>query len=187
MRKLFYAGIALLCITLVASCNSSGNSNGKSESEQDPLVGKWQMKKEQKESMGTLKLTFDMDLKADKKMACNIDVMVEGAQPGFTMTIPFNLAFDGTWNTTEDKLELKADSATTKASVDKEKIELKFDDPKMEKQGAAFKEMLVASMESNMKSDISKSWVPQEAVAYKIEGNTLKLDTGKDTLVFEKQ
>ena len=186
---MFIAGITLLCVMLIASCGGKGNGNGdgNGQSEQDPLVGKWQMKKEQKDAEGTAKVIFNLELKADKTMSCNIDASMEGSQPGFTMVLPLNMVFGGTWSTTGDKLELKADSAATKVNIDKEKMVIKADDPKMEKQVAALKETLIAGMEASDKSNISKKWVPQKSVTYKLEGNTLKWFTEKDTLVFEKQ
>ncbi len=189
MRKMFIAGITLLCVTLIASCGGKGNGNGdgNGQSEQDPLVGKWLMKKEQKDAEGTAKFILNLDLKADKTMTYNIDASMEGSQQGFTMVLPVNMAFEGTWSATGDKLELKVDSATTKINIDKEKMVIKADDPKLEKQIAVLKQTLIASMESSAKGDISKRWVPQEAMAYKLEGKTLKWITEKDTLVFEKQ
>ena len=123
MRKMFIAGITLLCVMLIASCGGKGNGNGdgNGQSEQDPLVGKWLMKKEQKDAQGTAKFILNLDLKADKTMAYNIDASMEGSQPGFTMVLPVNMAFEGTWSATGDKLELKVDSATTKINIDKEK------------------------------------------------------------------
>lgn len=181
MRKLFYAGITLLCVTLLASCGKSGNSD------KSTLEGKWQMKKELNEEKGTFKVTYDMELKADKTMAANIDVIMKGAEKGFTMQIPINLAFEGIWNTIDDKLELKADNTTTKLVIDKDKLEFKFEDPKMEQMGAVLKETLIASLESSTKDNMGKKFVPQEARPYKLEGNKLSMFMEKDTLIFERQ
>ena len=60
-----------------------------------PLVGKWLMKKEQKEAEGTAKFILNLDLKADKTMTYNIDASMEGSQQGFTMVLPVNMAFEG--------------------------------------------------------------------------------------------
>ena len=181
MRKLFYAGIALLCVTLLASCGKSGTSDP------NALVGKWQMKKEQKEYKADMKVTYDLELKADKTLSAYIDAMMAGSEKGFTMQLPFSIAFEGTWNTTDGKLEIKADEKTTKLKMDKDKVVFETDNPAAEKMISVLKETLISNMESQAKEGVGKKLVPQEAMAYKLEGNKLMLISTKDTLVFEKK
>ena len=186
MRKLFYVGIALLCITLVASCDKSGKGGSK---ELGSLEGKWQMKKEQKEEKGSFEVTYDLELKTDKTMSANVNSMMQGGDNGITMQIPMNISYKGTWNTTDDKLEIKADSATTKITMDKDKVVFKADDPAIEKKLGAFKELLIQSVESPDKDsyEMSRKYTFQEALPYKLDGNKLLLFLEKDTLVFEKK
>lgn len=181
MRKLFYAGITLLCITLLASCDKSESNN------EDALVGKWQMKKEQKDEKSDLKITYDLELKADKTLAANIEAMMAGSEKGFSMQLPFGIAFEGAWSAVKDTLEIKADDNTTKFVMDKDKVEFKVDNPSLEQMVNALKESFISTMESNVKEGVGKKLVPQQAMNYKIEGNKLTLTSARDTLVFEKQ
>lgn len=177
MRKLFQASIVLLCITLLAACDSKTSS----------LVGKWQMKKEKKEGVQSLKATYDLELKADKALVASIDIMVEGSQEGFSMRLPINMGFEGTWSVTNDQLKIKADSATTKIDIDKDKMEFKFDNPALEMMANQIKDLTFASMGPKAKIDVANQFISEEAMNYKLEGNQLLLISSKDTLVFKRQ
>lgn len=186
MRKLFYASIALLCMTIVAACSGSGSAGGSSES--DPMVGKWQLKKDIEENNGqSMKATWVMDLNADKTMASNIDVLVEGSQNGFSMKLPLSMGFEGTWSTADDMLTISADSATTKLNIDKDKVEIKFDNPKLEAMADVLKEAAFGSISKNMQGNMLNNFIGKDAVRYQVDGSKLLLFTTKDTLVFEKQ
>ena len=188
MRKLFYASIALLCMTIAAACGGSGSGSAGGSSESDPMVGKWQLKKDIEENNGqSMKATWVMDLNADKTMASNIDVLVEGSQKGFSMKLPMSMGFEGTWSTADDMLTISADSATTKLNIDKDKVEIKFDDPKLEAMADMMKEATFGSISKNMQGNMLNNFIGKDAVRYQVDGSKLLLFTTKDTLVFEKQ
>lgn len=177
MKTLFHAGTTLLFFILLAGCSSETN----------PIVGKWQMKKVEKEGVQSLEATYNLELKADKGAVANIDVMVEGSQEGFSMKLPISMGFEGTWNTNDNKLEIKADSTTTRIDIDKEKMEFKFDNPVMEKMAEQIKDLAFSTIGPQAKKDVAKQFIGNETMNYKLEGNKLILISAKDSLVFERQ